>query len=256
MSGFIGPLLPVPAHVSKPPGPLLQANVVIKDARTKADASRSRSKKSKSARPTSKPQPGHGKRTWMVLAGLVGGLAFTGALLKALAPPPLKPDAATTLLAVTQDQSIERIFDTPATIQPGRWRSIYVHQSLTPSGSVDTLSERPGGLADHFVIGNGDAMVDGAIQPGPRWNQQLPAGTVPGVRISGDCLSICVVGNFNHARPSPNQEARLLELITALQRQLNIPADQVELGWEQDQASAAGVGIYFPLAALKAQLPQ
>ena len=231
-----------------------QAIVVNKDARTKAVHSRSSSGDRKSSARSAKSAVASARRTWIVLAGLAGGLATTGALLKALAPPPLTPDATTSLFAVSQDQSIDQIFETPAAIKPGRWRSIYVHQSLTLSGNAQTLGQDVGGLADHFLIGNGDALTDGAIQTGPRWSQQLSAGTVPNERINDDCLSICVVGNFNRNRPTPTQQARLLELIAALQRQLAIPSDQVWLGEASTETTVAGLGSRFPVAAFRAQL--
>lgn len=226
-----------------------------KDARTKASSSRSTSTGRTGGNRTKKSTSASTRRTWIVLGGLAGGLALTGALLKALAPPPLSPDATASLYAVSQSQSIDQIFDTPVPVKPGRWRAIYVHQSLSDSGNAQILGQRVGGLPDHFVIGNGDALIDGAIQTSPRWSRQLSAANLPGVRISSDCLSICVVGNFNRTRPTPTQQARLLELIAALQRQLNIASDQVELGWDGDQKSVAGVGERFPLAALRSQLP-
>jgi hypothetical protein len=227
---------------------------VNKDARTKADSSRS-SKTRKSEVRSQKLSAAGARRTWVVLAGLAGGLACTGALLKALAPPPLTPDATTSLLAIAQEQSIDQILD-GVSVKPGRWRAIYVHQSLSDSSNAQSLGQTPAGLTDHFVIGNGDALTDGAVQPSTRWNKQLAAGNVPGVRISGNCICICVVGNFNRSRPTPNQEARLLELVAALQRRLNIVADQVVLGWDADQTSVAGIGKNFPLANLRSQLLQ
>jgi hypothetical protein len=230
--------------------------VVNKDARTKADSSRSSSKDRKARGSSVKKAAASARRTWIVLTGLAGGLAFTGALLKALAPPPLTPDATASLFAVNQEQSIDQLFDTPVTVGSDRWHAIYVHQSLSASGDAQSLGARAGGLADHFIIGNGDALPDGAVQTGARWSRQLPAGAVPGVQIRPDCVSICVVGDFNRSRPTATQEARLLELIAALQRKLGIDADQVVLGWQADQTSIAGVGNRFPLAALRSQLPQ
>lgn len=189
-----------------------------------------------------------------MLAGFAGALAITGALLKILAPPPLAPDATASLFAVTQEQSIARIFDTPVSINPGRWRSIYVHQSLTPSGDALSLGQGSDGLADHFLIGNGDPLADGAVQTGSRWSQQIEAGTVPGVNINAACLTICVVGDFSRTRPTLTQQTRLVELIGALQKQLGIPADQVVLG--VGEGSVAGMGARFPVSAIRSQLPQ
>jgi hypothetical protein len=229
---------------------------VNKDARTKAAHSRPSSADRKVVSRSAQSRAASARRTWVVLAGLAGGLATTGALLKVLAPPPLTPDATASLFAVSQDQSIEQIFETPVAVKPGRWHSIYIHQSLTLSGNAQTLGQDPGGLADHFLIGNGDALTDGAIQTGPRWSQQLPAESLPNERINDDCLSICVVGNFNSNRPTPTQQARLLELVAALQRRLGIPSNQVWLGESSTETTVAGIGSRFPIAAFRAQLLQ
>lgn len=181
-------------------------------------------------------------------------LAFTGALLKALAPAPLTAPTPT-LFAVGQEQPIDRIFDTQAPLRDaGRWHSIYIHQSLTDAGDASSLAEDPEGLADHFLIGNGDGLTDGALQTGPRWTRQAPAGHVPGVDISSDCISICVVGNLNRSRPTPTQQARLLELVTALQRQFGISTRDVVLG--AGGSSVAGIGRQFPVLAFRSQLDQ
>lgn len=245
------------------------AYVVNKDARTKAVSTRpsnsarkarlsasSASTASGQAPRSVKAAVARARRTWFVLGGLVGGLAITGALLTVLAPPPLAPDATASLFAVGQDQSIDRIFDTPASVQPGRWHSIYVHQSLTPAGDALTLAQGAGGLPDHFLIGNGDPLPDGALQTGARWSQQTASGAIPGVEVPSDCLTICIVGDFNHTRPTPMQQTRLVELVGALQKQLGIAPDQVQLGVVVAETSVAGVGSRFPISAIRSQLPQ
>ena len=212
--------------------------------------------KAKSAGRSPKSPAIGSRRTWIVLGGLLGGLAFTGALLKALAPPPLTPDATASLYAVGQEQPIDPIFDTLAPVKAGRWHSIYVHQSLTESGSAATLSRDAEGLPDHFIIGNGDPMIDGSLEHGPRWNQQLAAGAMGGVEISEGCISICLVGDFRDARPSAAQQAKLVELITGLQRQLSIPSDRVYFGMDFSEKSAAGLGAQFPISSVRSQLVQ
>ena len=194
------------------------------------------------------------RRTWFVLCALVGMLAFTGALLKALAPAPLTPDATASLFALGQAQSFDQIFETPVALRGGHWKSIYIHQSLTPSGNALSLGQAEGGMADHFLIGNGDGLTDGAVQTGPRWSQQLAPGEVPGVEIRPDCISICVVGDFNRGRPTATQQARLVELVSTLRRQLGIAPEQVVL--RAGDSSVAGVGKRFPTSSIAAQLAQ
>ena len=195
------------------------------------------------------------QRTWFVLGGLAMALAATGAFLKVTAPRPLSPDGEN-LYAVNTSQAISELFDTSRPIEPGRWKSIYVHQSLTRSGNAQGLAGEGEEFSDHFLIGNGDPLADGAIQSGPHWSRQEAAGKVPGVKINPDCLTICLVGDFNAQRPTPNQQARLLELLTALQRQLNIDSTNVIIGFSAAETSVAGVGRRFPISALRAQLLQ
>jgi hypothetical protein len=183
-------------------------------------------------------------------------LAFTAALLKALDPGPLPADATTSLFAVApgSDQSIERIFQTNPPVRQGRWRYIYIHHSLTMSGNAMTLAQGPDGLADHFVIGNGDGSADGELQVGRRWTEQQSAGSVPGTdRIDPNCVSICLVGDFNRSRPTATQQARLAELTAALQRELGIPADRIILLTASNR-STAGPGAYFPASDFRAHL--
>jgi hypothetical protein len=195
------------------------------------------------------PSAGH-RRKIVVFISLVGVLTLTSALLLALAPAPLSPEASSSLFAVDAPKSFDALFDTAAPVGPGRWRYVYVHHSQTPSGSAQSLSSSPAGLADHFVIGNGDGCADGEIQIGQRWTQQLPAAVTPGLdSIRPDCISICVVGDFSHARPTATQERRLIELVSVLQGKLKIPGTSV--WFDTHSASPAGVGRYFPAAEFR-----
>ena len=189
-----------------------------------------------------------------MLASLVGMLTFTAALVHALYPGPLAPDASISLFAIGGGQSMSQIFDTPEPVRANQWRYIYVHQSLTPAGNAMTLGQGNSGPADHFIIGNGDGCVDGELQFTHRWSRQSPAGTVPGTTgIDPNCISICLVGDFNHDRPTPTQQARLVQLVKALQDKLAIPANNVIL-LGRNNKTPAGPGTNFPLADFQSQL--
>lgn len=236
------------------------APVVNKDARIKAVARPIRTttggKPPRAKKAADGAAVARARRNWIVLAGLVAFLAMTGAILKTLAPAPLAPDLSGSLYAVGPEQSIGRIFDTPVAVKPGRWHSIYVHHSLTQTGNAATLAQDGGGIADHFLIGNGDPIADGAVETESRWSRQIEAGSVPGVEISSDCISICMIGNFNRVRPSPTQQARLLELVSTLQQQLGIDSNHVVLGIAGAEGSVAGIGKRFPGIAFRGQLAQ
>ena len=188
-----------------------------------------------------------------MFVSLVGVLMLTSALLLALAPAPLSPEATSSLFAVDAPQSYDVLFDTNVPVTAGRWKFIYIHHSQTPSGSAQSLCTTEAGLPDHFVIGNGDGCGDGEIQIGQRWAQQTAAGVTPGAsEIRADCISICVIGDFNHARPTPTQERRLAQLVSALQGRLKVNGKAVSL--YPRTASPAGIGRYFPEAEFRARI--
>jgi hypothetical protein len=191
-------------------------------------------------------------RRVIVFSTLVAVLTLTSALLLALAPAPLTPDAANTLLAIDGPDNMEAIFHTASPVQPGRWKYIYVHHSRTMNGNAMTLSQGANGLPDHFVIGNGDGAADGQVQVGQRWDEQASAAPPAAGRIDPACISICVIGDFDHAVPTPNQIRRLTSLVNALQSRFDIPRGQVLT--ISDANSVASTGRYFPVTAFKDQL--
>jgi hypothetical protein len=193
------------------------------------------------------------QRKVLVFAALLTVMTATCALLLALAPAPLTPGAASSLFAVGTPESLDSIFQTPVPPQKGSWQYVYVHQSKTDAGSVATLGESADGLGDHFVIGNGDGCGDGEVQIAQRWHRQKPAGRVAGLKsIDPSCISICLIGDFDRARPTPTQLLRLNQLVAALQDRCGIPAGNVHL--IEADSSTAGVGRYFPTASFRNQL--
>ena len=178
---------------------------------------------------------------------------MTSVLLLALAPAPLTAGTAASLFALDHRQSMDAVFETAVPVAKGRWNSIFIHHSHTGSGNADTLANRSGGLADHFVIGNGAGCVDGEVQMGQRWSAQLPAGPVPGTKsMPTDCVSVCLVGDFDRAAPTPTQRVRLTQLVHTLQSRLGVPAERVYL--HQGSGTAADIGTLFPLAPFRQQL--
>lgn len=195
-------------------------------------------------------------RKFVVFVSLVGLLTLTSALLLALAPAPLMPDAASSLFAIDAPSSLEVIFNTKVQSPPNRWKYIYVRHSRTASGNALTLAQGAGqaGLGDHFVIGNGDGAIDGEIQIGQRWNLQQPATPPAGVqKIDSSCISICLIGDFDRTVPTQTQLRRLSQLVGTLQGKHGIAADHVVLKSDLPN-SAAAVGRYFPSTAFRQQL--
>jgi len=193
------------------------------------------------------------RRTFTVLASLVGVLTLTSVLLRAMQGAPLTADAASSLVASESRAALGVIFNTQTAPSPTRWKSVYIHHSRTAGGSARLLSQGDMGSGDHFVIGNGDGAVDGEIQVTARWNEQRPADPAPGfASVDSNCISICVVGDFDKTAPTSIQLRRLEHLVQTLQEHFRIPASGV---WLFDYAdSPAGAGRYFPSSAFQGQL--
>jgi hypothetical protein len=197
--------------------------------------------------------PGAARRNFIVFLSLVGLLSFTSVLLLALSPDPLAPSAPASLFALGAPQSMDAIFDAAPRVESGRWKYVFVHHSRTPAGGAESLAGVDGLPADHFVIGNGEGAMDGEIQITRRWAGQLAAAPAPGLdRIGPDCISICLVGDFDRTAPTPTQTLRLTQLVGALQRKLQIGAGQVVL--LDAPNSPASAGRHFPATAFRTQL--
>lgn len=194
------------------------------------------------------------QRKLVVFSTLLAVLSLTSALLMALAPAPIAPDAATSLFAVDAPASMDVIFETARPVAKNQWKFIYVHHSGTTSGNAITLGQATQGIGDHFLIGNGDGAIDGEIQIGQRWNQQERARPPVGAQFKDDtCVSICLVGDFDQTVPTPTQLRRLGQLVGALRDQLQIDGENVVL--IDQPKSPAGIGRYFPVGAFRQQLP-
>lgn len=224
--------------------------IFVSTTRRQAVTASSRGKSAISPREKSAISP---RRKFLVFVSLVGALTLTSALLLALAPESLRPDAARSLFASGLPQSFDALFETSVPVRGGRWRYIFIHQSLTASGDALTLGQSPDGAPDHFVIGNGDGCQDGEIQITQRWTQQDTPGEIPGLpRTQMNFISICLVGDFNQARPTAAQQRRLAQLVNELRRRLDIPEPNVVLSAKG--VGIAGVGRNFPVSDLRAQL--
>lgn len=197
------------------------------------------------------------RRNVAVLAGLLGSLVFTSIVLLILAPLPLAPDAVKSLFVPTIDQTIQELFQTEVNIEPNRWQYIYVHHSSSRAGNATAVGPTNSPTPDHFLIGNGHGCEDGELQIAQRWNLQQsarPPGarSIPSLARSADnCITICLVGDFDRTPPTDTQLLQLQNLVRALQNRLNIPATKV---LAYNQPGDAGIGRLFPARQLAASL--
>ena len=147
-----------------------------------------------------------------------------------------------------------------------RWKSIVIHHSGSPGVSPESLDRlhRSWGFASlgyHFVIGNGIDYGDGAVYAGQRWTRQEPgahvaersAGAQPTAAwFNEHAIGICLIGNGDRRSFTESQLAQLSELVADLQREFNIPDNQVFL--HSDLSAVDSPGRYFPVAAFEASL--
>ena len=139
------------------------------------------------------------------------------------------------------------------------WQYIVLHHTAGSHGSVESIHEthlkrkdsrgNPWmGIGYHFVIGNGNGMADGDIEPTFRWHQQLH-GAHAGVGAYNDRgIGICLVGNFELAPPSEAQLSAVKRLVGILKSEYGITGENV-IGHGDVKATACP-GRYFPLAEI------
>ncbi len=183
------------------------------------------------------------------------------------------------VIPAARDLRPDSVAPSAAAFDRERWTSIVIHHSGLPAGNAASIERHQqgagiAGLGYHFVIGNGHGLGDGEIQVGYRWSHQLPGAHVAlrpranssgatGVRpasmgpadlarLGERSIGICLVGNGDRAPFTPRQIRELVALVTALQRELEIPATEVFL--HRDLAMVSSPGEQFPAAEFESQL--
>lgn len=116
------------------------------------------------------------------------------------------------------------------------WGAVVVHHSDQPEGSAVSIDEHrrkvlrdPFGIVDHFVIGNGKGLADGAVEPTKHWAR----GTrTPHLFRRGDlppAIAVTLVGDLDAEPATPAQSAALATLVGALAERFSIPVDRILL---------------------------
>ena len=113
----------------------------------------------------------------------------------------------------------------PASVPLRPWNVIVIHHSATRKGTVagiDSAHRQRGwdGIGYHFVIGNGEGMRLGAVEPTFRWRTQREGahagGGAQGRPYNQLGIGICLIGQFQEDQPDAWQEERLANLIVEL----------------------------------------
>ncbi len=139
-----------------------------------------------------------------------------------------------------------------------QWKYIVLHHTASSGGNVESIHEehlnrkdksgKPWlGIGYHFVIGNGNGMGDGTIEPTFRWKQQIHgahAGSEnPDYNQHG--IGVCLVGNFEQTPPTPAQRRAMKQLVQTLKNEYGISSRNV-VG-HRDIRQTACPGRLFPM---------
>jgi len=138
---------------------------------------------------------------------------------------------------------------------PREWHYIVLHHTATSSGSVENIHEAHlargwDGVGYHFVIGNGNGMDDGEIQPTFRWREQMHGAHAksPGNEYNEHGIGICLVGNFEETEPSAAQMASVKRLVATLKAEYQLSDGQVVA--HRDVKATACPGKNFPIGEI------
>ncbi|MCX5716529.1 MAG: N-acetylmuramoyl-L-alanine amidase [Candidatus Omnitrophica bacterium] len=149
-----------------------------------------------------------------------------------------------------QTETVEKLVGTKS--YSSRWKYITIHHSATSEGNAEAFDRNHrqrnmGGLFYHFVIGNGTASGDGEIEVGWRWIKQAQIERPKEIEI-------CLVGNFNNEYISQAQFDSLVKLISVLQKQYNIPVNNIRRHKDLKGAATECPGGNFSLDKVLAAL--
>ncbi|MFH1441613.1 MAG: N-acetylmuramoyl-L-alanine amidase [Candidatus Omnitrophota bacterium] len=133
-----------------------------------------------------------------------------------------------------------------------RWKTITLHHSATKEGNAESFDRNHrrrgmGGLAYHFVIGNGTSSGNGEIEVGWRWRKQVETNRKRDIQI-------CLVGNFNQQRVSEEQFKSLVKLLKIIMQQYGITVSKVRRHKDVPRALTECPGKNFPINRIKSGL--
>lgn len=138
------------------------------------------------------------------------------------------------------------------------WKYIVLHHTASEKANVESIHEEHQkrkdasgnpwlGIGYHFVIGNGNGMPDGEIEPTFRWRQQLQGAhagsTDPVYNQKG--IGICLVGNFENHAPTAAQLTAMKKLVRVLKTSYRVSSKNV-IG-HRDVRATECPGKLFPM---------
>lgn len=131
-----------------------------------------------------------------------------------------------------------------------QWKYIVMHHTAASRGNVESIDrahrERGWqGIGYHFLIGNGDGMGDGAVEPTFRWRTQIHGAHAGKAEFNERGIGICLVGNFEETKPTDAQRDSLIQLVQSLAREYGITEDRVIV--HSDVKATKCPGKFFPV---------
>jgi hypothetical protein len=153
--------------------------------------------------------------------------------------------------------AVEETLPAAGPVRNPAFRSIVLHHSATHGGSAAAFDRshraRLGGLAYHFIVGNGQGSGDGEVETGYRWRDQIPGPHTKNQQANLESIAVCVVGDLQAGAPTSKQVAALMDLLERLCREASIPADRVVSHREVDpETHCPGKGL--PMEAVRTAL--
>jgi hypothetical protein len=145
------------------------------------------------------------------------------------------------------------------TVKARPWKYIMLHHTASDAGSVESIDaahkrRKDGagnpwlGIGYHFVIGNGNGMKDGDIQPTFRWQKQLHGAHAGVSKYNQLGVGIVLVGNFEKKHPTAAQLKSARRLVSTLSSAYRITTKNVLT--HGDVKKTACPGRYFSLARI------
>lgn len=190
------------------------------------------------------------------------GLLMVAGLLAGCLPSPVHTGGRLTPLQTLVPQPAFRSAPPVAVHNPWKpdalprdWRYIVLHHTASSAGSIESVHEAHigrgwDGIGYHFLIGNGNGMGDGEIQPTFRWREQIHGAHAksPNNEYNEHGIGICLVGNFEETQPSAAQLSSVKRLVGVLKNEYGLTAGQV-IG-HRDVKATACPGKNFPIGEI------
>ncbi len=139
-----------------------------------------------------------------------------------------------------------------------QWKYIILHHTATGKGNAKTIHRAHwargfwNGLGYHFLIDNGTlGKGDGQIEMSPRWIRQQCGAHCKADGMNERAIGICLVGNFDYEKPTPNQMQSLAFLVSLLRKYYRIPPERIMGHREVPGAKTDCPGKMFPIDTVR-----